>query len=503
MDATFKALRKCRDICRMYGEGRSRYSTDDLYNMFRDDALNIAYFVASCDGIVSDTEMRTINEIFQIIVDEVILKKNFGTDITGENSIIRRVPECVKIIAQGEKDANLGGKCYLVSTRELVNTIVLIANIVIKCDGKRLQYPAMLLQHFTNVCIRYIGGIEENDELASGKTEYRSDRFGGQIPGAVAVGSNAGSLEDEKEQFRENARNHITLREQMEMENATLFSEESHVARKSVKQILEEVDSLIGLAGVKKEVHDIVNLLTVQKMRESHGLKTPEISRHMVFTGNPGTGKTTIAREIAMAYSSLGILKKGHLVETDRAGLVAGYMGQTAEKVKEVVQSALDGVLFIDEAYTLVTDREGDYGQEAVDTLLKMMEDNRDRLVVIVAGYPELMEKFIDSNPGLRSRFNKYIHFEDYCDEDLLRIFMRRCREQDYRVNISLKPLLLSRISQLRAEEGDSFGNARSVRNYFEQVISNQANRIVSEMGGDDVPDDKRDTLMEIVKEDL
>ena len=502
MDATFKALRKCRDICRMYGKGQSKYSTDDLYNMFRDSALNISYFMACCDGMVSLTEMRTINEIFQIIVDEVILKKNFGDDITGENSILRRVPECIKVIAKGEKDANLGGKCYLVSTRELVNTIILIANIIIHCDGKRLQYPAMLLQHFTNVCMRYIGGVEENDELASGEVAYKSDKFGGEIPGTPGIIGDTKTIREEKEQFRENARNHITLREQMEMENATLFSAESNIARKDVRQILSEVDSLIGLAGVKKEVHDIVNLLTVQRLRQSHGLKTPEISKHMVFTGNPGTGKTTIAREIAMAFGSLGILKKGHLVETDRAGLVAGYMGQTAEKVKEVVESALDGVLFIDEAYTLVSDREGDYGQEAIDTLLKMMEDNRDRLVVIVAGYPELMEKFIDSNPGLRSRFNKYIHFDDYCDEDLLRIFMRRCKEQDYRVNISLKPLLLSRISQLRNEEGDSFGNARSVRNYFEQVISNQANRIVSEMG-DDVSDGRRDTLMEITKEDL
>ena len=503
MDATFKALRKCRDICNMYGGGKSGYSPDKLYNMLRDDALNISYFMAACDGMVSQSEIRTINEIFQILVDEDFLKKNFGTEITGENSILKHVPVCIRVIAAGEKEANLGGKCYLVSTRELVNSIILIANIVINCDGKRLQYPVMLLQHFRNVCMRYIGGVEENDELANGSIAYKSDRFGGPIPGAVSSIRDTKALDEEKERFRENARNHITLREQMEMENATLFSRESSIAKKDVRQILAEVDGLIGLAGVKKEVHDIVNLLTVQKLRQSHGLKTPEISRHMVFTGNPGTGKTTIAREIAGAYGSLGILKKGHLVETDRAGMVAGYMGQTAEKVKEVVDSALDGVLFIDEAYTLVSDREGDYGQEAIDTLLKMMEDNRDRLVVIVAGYPDLMEKFIDSNPGLRSRFNKYIHFEDYNDEELLHIFMRRCREQDYRVNIALKPLLLARISQLRQEEGENFGNARSVRNYFEQVISNQANRIVSEMGDRDDSEGGRDSLMEITKEDL
>ena len=502
MDATFKALRKCRDICRMYCGDNSGYSPDELFDMFRNTALNIAYFMASCDGMVSQSEIRMINEIFQILIDEDFLKKNYGNDITGEKSVIRHVPICIMVIAKGEKDANLGGKCYLVSTREMLNTLILIANIVINCDGKRLQYPVMLLQHFTNVCMRYIGGVEENDELASGEVAYKSDKFGGLIPGTVGIMTDTKAIDEEKEKIRENARNHITLREQMEMENATLFSRESNIAKKDVRQILAEVDNLIGLAGVKKEVHDIVNLLTVQKMRESHGLKTPEISKHMVFTGNPGTGKTTIAREIASAYGSLGMLKKGHLIETDRAGLVAGYMGQTAEKVKEVVESALDGVLFIDEAYTLVSDREGDYGQEAVDTLLKMMEDNRDRLVVIVAGYPELMEKFIDSNPGLRSRFNKYIHFEDYKDEELLRIFMRRCKEQDYRVNISLKPLLLARISQLRAEEGESFGNARTVRNYFEQVISNQANRIVSEMNGQD-DEGEMDSLMEITKEDL
>ncbi|MCR5233160.1 MAG: AAA family ATPase [Lachnospiraceae bacterium] len=509
MNATFTALRKCREICSMYGGEINRRDPEKLYNMFRDDALNIAYFLARSDGLISETELRTINTIFQILIDEDILKKNFGDDIVGQNSIIRRVPEAIKIVAKSEKNSNLGGKCYLVSTRELLDAFVLISNVVINCDGHRLQYPVMLLQHFTNVCIRFIGQIEENDELANGTAEYKSNAYGGHIPGAVATLSRANipGLEEEKREYERNNRSHLTLREQMEIENATLFSSESSVAKKSVKQILDEMDGLIGLQSVKKEVHDIVNLLTVQKLRESHGLKTPDISRHMVFTGNPGTGKTTIARQLATAYCSLGILKKGHLVETDRAGLVAGYMGQTAEKVKEVVESALDGILFIDEAYTLVSDREGDYGQEAIDTLLKMMEDNRDRLVVIVAGYPDLMEKFISSNPGLRSRFNRYIRFEDYKDDELFEIFLGRCREQDYVVDKSVYKVLKDHIAGLRKEEGENFGNARSVRNYFEQVISNQANRIVMTMGDEAASEaggnSGRNTLMEITLEDL
>ncbi len=251
----------------------------------------------------------------------------------------------------------------------------------------------------------------------------------------------------------------------------------------TINDILKDVDSMIGLGSVKKEIHDMVNMILINEMRRRKGLKSPVMSRHLVFTGNPGTGKTTIARAIGRIYKTLGILEKGHMIETDRSGMVAGYMGQTAEKVTEVVKSAMGGILFIDEAYSLVSDSEGDFGQEAINTLLKLMEDNRDNLVVIVAGYTDEMEDFINSNPGLRSRFNRYIQFNDYSDDELLQIFKGYVTEQDYSLEEGSDEIILQAIRKMRDKETENFGNARSVRNYFENVITNQANRLMEEGG--------------------
>ncbi len=251
--------------------------------------------------------------------------------------------------------------------------------------------------------------------------------------------------------------------------------------QENVDKLMESLNSLVGLDRVKKDIAGIVDLIRVQKMREAKGMKTADVSKHMVFYGNPGTGKTTVARLLGKIFQGLGVLKGGQLIEVDRGGLVCGYVGQTAIKTQEVIDKAMDGVLFIDEAYTLnVGKGENDFGQEAVDTLLKAMEDNRDRLIVIVAGYEEPMDEFLDSNPGLKSRFNKYIRFDDYSPEQLIKILEGMCSGKDYKLSPEARQAAIDYFDNCLRTQAENFANAREVRNFLEKAITNHATRVVS-----------------------
>ncbi|MBQ4353984.1 MAG: AAA family ATPase [Clostridia bacterium] len=266
--------------------------------------------------------------------------------------------------------------------------------------------------------------------------------------------------------------------------------------KEDIADLKKELDSYIGLEEVKKEVKNLINMATVYKLRLDNNLPNPDMSLHLVFSGNPGTGKTMIARFMARVYHSLGLLSVGKLVEVDRSGLVAGYIGQTAIKTAKVLEEAKGSVLFIDEAYTLTSKTENDFGFEAVDTILKAMEDNRDDLVVIAAGYIELMEQFIDSNPGLRSRFNKYIDFADYTAEEMLGIFKMNCEKSCYVLDADAEKAVTEYFTAVGEAAGE-FGNARGVRNTFEKILTEQANRIA------ELSDVTRDDLMKITAADV
>ena len=266
----------------------------------------------------------------------------------------------------------------------------------------------------------------------------------------------------------------------------------------TLEELLAELHGLCGLEQVKQDVKSLINLVKVRRLREEAGLPVPPMSLHLVFLGNPGTGKTTVARLLARLYHAIGVLPKGQLVEVDRSGLVAGFVGQTALKTQEVIQKAIGGVLFIDEAYALVNQDNGnDFGREVIEVLLKNMEDHRKDLVVIVAGYSQLMEKFIHSNPGLESRFNKYFYFEDYDGAQLFTILQSMCVKNGYVLTPEGEALARRELMALYEDRDENFGNARDVRNLFEQAVARQSDRVAR------LEAPTREQLMALRPEDL
>lgn len=265
----------------------------------------------------------------------------------------------------------------------------------------------------------------------------------------------------------------------------------------TLEDVMEELNQLIGLDNIKQSITELSNFLKIQKLREEKGLKSVNNSLHSVFMGPPGTGKTTVARLVSKIYKHLGYLDKGHLIETDRSGMVAGYVGQTALKVEEIVTAAMNGVLFIDEAYALTNGNKKDFGNEAIEVLLKKMEDHRKNLIVIVAGYPDEMQEFIRANPGLQSRFNRYFNFNHYKPLELMGIFELFCNKNDFKLKEDAKDKLQFIFDKLYEKRHKSFGNGRVSRNLFEKIIEYQANRIVS------ITPITEDLLKNITEEDI
>jgi tellurite resistance protein len=337
----------------------------------------------------------------------------------------------------------------------LETLIVRIANLVAKADG---QFTAgelsglRQIQHEVEVCLR------------------RADDGG--LTGITPVPSNGSA--GQQVQLQD-----INLEEELALAEPIESDAEQPSPEVRLAEAMKKLDGLVGLPQVKHEIHTLTNFLKMQQQRIAAGLPQTKLSLHMVFGGNPGTGKTTVARIVGEIFGAMGILSIGHLVETDRSGLVAEYAGQTGPKTNKKVDEAMDGVLFIDEAYSLV-DESGDdpYGREALSTLLKRMEDSRDRLVVILAGYPEQMERLIKTNPGLSSRFNTQLTFEDYTPGELGRIFGRLCAENHYLVPSATQVRTLLGFNWLYDHRDGHFGNGRLVRNTFETAIRRLANRI-------------------------
>ncbi len=493
----------------------------DLVEIYKDDMLRFLVYIACADGNINQEEIDYVNSLTNSCFTlQLFAQYADGLELRSEK-ILERPPMSLEPFVRSNIGPETGevSNGYYDLLMLYVTTFNYIGNDLIACNQDIRQGELDCLSSYINM-------LRANIDIINGKIKdekptiaFKSDRFSvksnessntGYIretnydikPGedsadnAFSFGRNEDGLKV-KRKITEKIFNRDEKKEEpvLNTESNNNAIEESGIDPDTInlEKLMEELNSLTGMQSVKREVNNLVNLLKVCELRRKKGLKVPPTTNHLVFLGNPGTGKTTVARILSKIYHNLGILSKGHLVEVDRSGLVAGYMGQTGEKVMEVVEKAKGGVLFIDEAYALSSNKQdGDFGQEAIDILNKAMEDFRDDLIVIAAGYHDEMQSFLDANPGLRSRFNRTIEFPNYSADELIEIIVKRAKRLDYTFDEDAISFVSDKFKKTLISPPHNFGNARSVRNYLERAISNQANRLVTDM---DINEDELMTI--------